>query len=993
MIRINKLYDPYFVSLIIFQAIVITISVIGYPFIKGPISGGDYSIQYYRVNFPSKYLLTINLYSILQWIMFQVFGITIAQNALFLIISILPAFGIYFLALQLSDNRFTALLSALFIGTVLNPIIAGDLGGGVEYFLFFFFIYLSLGFIVRASKSHNYTLKYYMYAGVFWGLSITSNGFFPVGVYLSGPLILATILVSSTWSKKNLKMPYLYSITSFVVPAFIIMIALVLTQIQGNFGSLAQSSSKLSPLISYIIATIRFESKGYTIQYALLNGVYNGTFFQTSIFWYFLVLLSLFSGFVSLLKKGLLESYIKCAFVIYLFFASLIILYHYNIYYFVINTRLFLDLDYPQFFIISEQFSLVFLFTYFISNLYILNFSNEIRQTAIKKNSNEIPAKFKLESTNRRIRSIYISLRNKTNMIERYSALVFVFLLIVSSSPTVFTHLPSYYPSESNIPGEEYQLVGNWILTHTSNDSYQVLVLPNSYNTLNKIGGYISPSLIWNPPIPLPQPGGFNLSLYCLLFNGLYENNMAAVSSILATSGVAYIVLIGPPRNIELIPGGQEYNSSSTIYQNYNVIVDNFLSSGFFKVALNISDAYIFTDTDYFNLTSRPFNLIDASSNSSLNSSHIVEKFNKTTTHGYTTNNLTYYNSYVIINSSNYAYWMFDPSLNCSSENFLLSSFCFFNLNYDLPSGLELSLTAYLDFNGGTLLFTNFAYNMGHLNGNGTLHYLLSFPNNVTRINVIAGLAEENDTSSFGKIYYPYICETNKAKVITAKNSNILISDLSLKGIISKNTYLLNQFKVNALNSSILVNNSYRFYITPNLSPYSFNQSYYNLNSSNYLNDIKSIFRGKSILIVFLNSNSSGNITITWNNESATERTTYFICNSSIFSVPIYLNNKTNFDMFTRLLVYGIGLLFPPSHDSLVNKLLVTMPDPSILGEILLSVNGTTLVKFYGVSLNGKKFNPVSLTPIVSLVIVIAILSKPQFILSLSNAIRKKIKR
>lgn len=992
MIRLNKLYNPYFLSLIIFQTVVITISVMGYPFFRGPISGGDYNIQYYQASFPLKNLLTFNLYYILQWIMFQLFEITISQNALFLFVSILPAFGVYFLAFELSDNQLTALLSALFIGTVINPVISGDLGGGVEYFLFFFFIYISLGFIIRAPKSDDNTLKNYTYAGIAWGLSITSNGFFPIGVYLSGPLILGTLLVSSIWSKKNFRMPYLYSLTSFVVPAFIILIALVLTQIQGNFDSLAQSSFKLSPLMSYIIATIQFESKGYSIQYAILNGVYNGTSFQTSIFWYFLVLLSLFFGFLSFLKKGLLESYIKCAFLIYLFYSLLIILYHYNLYYFIIYTRLFLDLDYPQFFVISEQFSLVFLFVYFISKIYILNFSGEIRQNAVNKSSREDAAMFKLKSKTRRLRSIYTSLREKRNMTERYSALVFIFLIILASSPTVFTHLPTYYPSESNIPGKEYQLVGNWILTHKSNTSFQVLILPNSGNTLNTIEGYISPSLIWNPPTPLPQPGGYNLSVYYLLFTALHENNIAAVSSILATSGVAYIVLIGPPKNIELIPGGQEYNSSSTVYQNYNVTVNNLLSSGFFKIALNVSDAYIFTNTAYFNLTSNPFSLINMSTDSSLNSSHIVQIFNKNTTHGYTTNNLTYYKSFVIVNSSNFAYWMFDPIINYSFQNFLISSHCFFNLNYDLPSGLEIYLTAYLDFSGGTLLFTNYSYNMGHLQGNGTVHYPINFPKNVSRINIVATVASQNNTISFGKIYYPYISETNKSKLITTMNSGILMSDLSSKKMIPENTYLLNLFAVNTLNASILVNNSYRLYITPNVSPYSLSKSCYNLNLSNYLKHIKSTSEGKSTLIVFLNSNTSGYIKIILDNGTQAESCSYFISNSSIFYVEIYLNNKTSFDLFTRLQVYGVGLLLPPSHDLLVNKLVVNMPNPSIMGKIFLSNNGTFIVKFYKVGSLGSIFYWIYFIPIVSLSIVVAILSKPRFILSLPNIIRRKIK-
>ena len=590
------LSDKYLLVLVSIQLFVILYSLMSYPFSSGPISGGDLEIPYLNTRIVVNNLIGFNLYYLFQWTIFHFFGLTAAQNGVFLLVTILPAFGIYFLSLQLTNIKVVALASAISLGTILNPILLADLDGGVEYYLFLFFTYLSLTILIKA-KTNKTSSSYSVFAiaGVLWGLSITSNQFFPNGIYISGLIILAILFCSAVYAGR----PFLRKITSnilvFIFMGTIVMSYLIFSKIFPVLEILKSNTSSSQSMLRYAISTIIYESKGYGPLHSLLDAVYNGSYYLNSPFWYIIVLVSLAGGLLSIFYKGTYRKETILAFIVYLLASLAIILYHYGVYMILLYFHFFYSLDYPQFFVLIQQISLVILFSYSMS--FFVKFITN--RKSINRSHDYNSLNFLESASGKNTRSRLLYLRNKVfQNLCKFMPLIVV-VIVFFGSVGQLSQVQHYYPPESSIAGVSYQESGKWFISSHINTSEKLLILPNTYNTLLKINGYIPSSNIWNPPQPLPAPGGYNISYVSTVLHLMANGSFVVAASMLLKSDVVYVLVIVSSfsQNVTLVPNGQEYGISNSLLISLPILIREMNNSKDFILSYSTDSLYIYRIT------------------------------------------------------------------------------------------------------------------------------------------------------------------------------------------------------------------------------------------------------------------------------------------------------------------------------------------------------------------------------------------------------------
>ena len=130
---IDKFLDSTVGMLILLLVIDTIIGVSSYsslPLSRGMMVFGDLT-GFYTFTFPGITTLSVlELYPILEWLLHIFVGPISAQNILFLSSFFLPSIGMYLFFIEVHNEKVVCLISAIILGTLLNPLLLAMFNGG-----------------------------------------------------------------------------------------------------------------------------------------------------------------------------------------------------------------------------------------------------------------------------------------------------------------------------------------------------------------------------------------------------------------------------------------------------------------------------------------------------------------------------------------------------------------------------------------------------------------------------------------------------------------------------------------------------------------------------------------------------------------------------------------------------------------------------------------------------------------------------------------------
>lgn len=336
--------------------------------LKGFIVYGDLPALYLFPPFNLLALKSLVLYSVFAQLVSFVTGVVVAQDTVFFGTLFLPSYGIYFFLREFKGDIATSVVLSVMFGTILSPLLFSEfLGGGFEYFPWLFFLFLSLKFLVRSVNNGN-VFRNTVISAAFYGLSITTTGFFPNGLYMSFFFILMLIF-RRVGSYKDIKRE-VRIIALFLPVALIITSDLIFHAILYNLGFLSSSSSPGGQAYSYVFSTMQYEFRVYHSGISFFGGVWGGGslgFFSTTLDYIFF-LLSMIGGVFSFVFRYEESWIVRRFFIVYLASGGLIYALSYtSVQHLYLSLRIFDTLEYPSYFLLIQTVSAVLLAFNFIN--------------------------------------------------------------------------------------------------------------------------------------------------------------------------------------------------------------------------------------------------------------------------------------------------------------------------------------------------------------------------------------------------------------------------------------------------------------------------------------------------------------------------------------------------------------------------------------------------------------------------------------------------
>ena len=531
----------------------------------------------------------LQVYTLSAYGISLVAGPFIAQNLTYALFIILLSVSAFFLILAFTESRTVAVVSSLTFATVLNPLFFTQLlGGSFFLFPFVFLVFLTMLYLVNFSRTGN--SGNILVSGVFYGLAISN--YFPNGFFIS-ILIVAAFLLLGVMHHYKTATTRLKAIALFSLPFSLLAVPVALLSI-FSVHDLLTNSSLTHGASSYVLSTIQYEFKDLGIEYAILNGLWEGPLlsFYTTLFWYSIVALSLTFGVLSFFVR-LDDYYIyyRINFVIYAIFTTIIILFRYElITSLFLKVKIFDDMDYPEFYQLAQDLSLLFLFSGFLKLLLGLPEKWFKRESSLFN-----PVVREKHSASKIVERSFGS-RTFKNVTRTIIVVFFVWLLLANSISYTST-VNSYVNVPSNSIPYYFNSMHNWY--STNNVTGKILILPNSSPVLPDMQGFIPIGAFWNPPIPLPSESlEYNSSLYLATLSSLNNANLNYSAYLLGLSGVQYIIIDTGYRNVTIIPSTAIYNYQY-LAVNQTILCNSMSNSSRFSLSFKNSNFAVFRDLDY----------------------------------------------------------------------------------------------------------------------------------------------------------------------------------------------------------------------------------------------------------------------------------------------------------------------------------------------------------------------------------------------------------
>lgn len=543
---------------------------------------------------------SITVFGELQVYVLSAYGISliagpfIAQNLTYVLFIILPSVSVFFLILAFTESRIVAVVSSLTFATVLNPLFFTQLlGGSFFLFTFVFLVFLTLLYIVNFSRTGN--SWNIMVSGAIYGLAISN--YFPNGFFIS-ILIVSSFLLLGVVHHYRTATTRLKAIALFYLPFSLLAVPVALLSL-FSVHDLLTNSSLTHGASSYVLSIIQYEFKDLGIEYAILNGLWEGPLlsFYTTLFWYSIVALSLTFGVLSFFVR-LDDYYIyyRINFVIYAIFTTIIILFRYEIITSLfLKVKIFDDMDYPVFYQLAQDLSLLFLFSGLLKLLLGLP-----EKWFKRENSLFDPYGREKHNASKIVERSYGS-RTFKNVTRTIIVVFFVWLLLANSISYSST-INSYVNAPSDSIPYYYNSMHTWY--YSNNITGKILILPNSSPVLPDMQGFIPIGAFWNPPIPLPSESlEYNSSLYLETLSSLNNANLNYSAYLLGFSGVQYIIINTGYRNVTIIPSTTIYNYQY-LAVNLTTLCNSLSNSSRFSLSFKNSNFVVFRDLDYSSIRS-----------------------------------------------------------------------------------------------------------------------------------------------------------------------------------------------------------------------------------------------------------------------------------------------------------------------------------------------------------------------------------------------------
>ncbi|MEM3192441.1 MAG: hypothetical protein QW292_10215 [Candidatus Parvarchaeota archaeon] len=525
-------------------------------------------------------------------------GPILAQNVFFLALFFLPSIGILLILRETSEDFIVNLILSVSLGTILFPLIFSEfLGGGWEYFTWAFFVFISLKYLIRLAREQKTFTKNLYLSAIFYAISISASNFFPIGLYLSFPLILL-MLFPKLDSVKQVKIS-IKRVGVFTLISALISIFTIFHDISFDRGYLS-SQYAITQATNYVLGNMRFEFSVYSIPSGILGGVWGGPLFGffTGDFFYILSLCAIFGGFLAFRFRSDHSWVLGRFLLIYLLYGSFIIaLINRQVQEFYVSIKLLDDLEYPSFFLWAQAITLPLL----IQNFVIVS-ARTLRGGVTKYDDEPHEGNFKApDKRNYRNSQVWRRSFKKLKDILRsersYKTAIIgiILLLLIANDLTYISHVSQDFTKAQGEPYIPQGLlsVHNWYVSEQQNISGLILVLP-SYDNYYLDAAYaaLPSNIVFNTvQNGAPKPG-YNYSIYDNIYSLPLYNYSQAYAYDLSKLGIQYLILYKFPGSAEITAGG--------LTSSYNFLLNFLQSSNSFEEVYNASLFTIFKDKLFF---------------------------------------------------------------------------------------------------------------------------------------------------------------------------------------------------------------------------------------------------------------------------------------------------------------------------------------------------------------------------------------------------------
>ncbi len=551
---------------------------------KGMIVYGNLPALYYHGPLNDQWLVSGNLFNVSAQLLSYGFGPEMGQNITYLVSLALPAFGSYLLLTELEYPPYAALCTSVVLSTIINPaLFQALLTGSFTVFPWLFFVYLSFYCVVRSNRRGSNDPGFWILAGgVLYGLSLTVTNYIPVGFYLSFPTAVALLLLTSPRQPIPAKRPLFRKVTPFFLMAAFVTLPMGI----ANFGLLGPVAlnGPSEAITSYVRSTLDYEYAAYdpfiAIGYMTWNGV-NG--FLSSTIWYGFSLMVLVGTTFRIFYSRRASRLVIFSWVQYLLSSALVILFHYGtIVPLFLSLRIFNQMEYPDMVLTFQLFSLTIM---------VPELLKELPHT-LSRVKRDASATQKPRAHYRRVPRG--SMAGVLARVIPTGLAVLLGAAILGNSIQFIGSMDAYVAADmGDFHAPRYMTdIQAWYSQQASNQTGLVLVLPNTYTTLNKVAGYLPRERFWNPPVGLPslQPK-VSASIAQWLLEILASENTNDFSEYSGFAGVQYVLLLDSSETVVIIPQQPPYSVSGPVTEFLRNLrgklvpeqgfVQNYVGSGF----------------------------------------------------------------------------------------------------------------------------------------------------------------------------------------------------------------------------------------------------------------------------------------------------------------------------------------------------------------------------------------------------------------------------
>lgn len=546
------------------------------------------------------------LYVISEWLLFHIIGYPLTQNVMFIASFVLPSYGIYVMLRFLTSRKALIIVVSLAFGTLLSPFLHGEfIGGGYEYGPWFFFTFLSLGFVFGAMHSKKRRISFAIVSGIFLGFAnLTTQPMQTVGLLLDLP-ILVYIFILIFLSVRPLIGGALYTLLIFFASFVAIQATSILATIT-SFFSITGSAATASAARTYVLGSVTFTFRNITILRALSDSL---TPFFGALILVILVLLFSLGKFKdkndhTFLLAGLF--YISVSIFIWVISSSIP---NGSAYLIFLKIPELGKLDSPVFFFQLESVFLPVFLSGFIDLIPYFKKSSPGQLFQRKQTTLKTIRPQNLDMENERPTHII-----RKSVISVASLTIVLLLILLIGQPVISHTLPSVEGNDYYAPNALLPLHRWYLQNDSQNNSGQILLLPFVNRAYSDMYGIIPSGKFFNIPyLGNVLTNQYNASLYEKVMNQMISNNMFLFSEALAFSDVQYIVVLkymypslSSPESItpSFISGvNPEYLSLGQIYAEIS-------HSSYFSISQNTSVFALYKNNNFVSNSSYPSNIV-----------------------------------------------------------------------------------------------------------------------------------------------------------------------------------------------------------------------------------------------------------------------------------------------------------------------------------------------------------------------------------------------